>query len=103
MKKCSVHGDVALPAHHQTAKISQPGERALDFPPSFIAPQFPPVLQRRLCPILPMRTDQVNAPLGQPLPQGVGVTRLVINQPLGTLARTPSPLPWHSNGLQRRL
>jgi hypothetical protein len=100
MNERSTHGDVALPAHHQPTKISQPGKCALHLPPAFIAPQLPPVLERRLFPILPMGTDQVNAPLGQPLPQRVRVTRLVIDQPLRTLARTPSPWTRDRNGLQ---
>jgi hypothetical protein len=103
MKERSVHGDVVLPAHHQAAKISQPGKCPLHLPPPFIAPQLASILQWRFCTVLAMRTDQIDATACQALPQGVGITRLVINEPHRTLARTPPTAAGHRNRLQRRL
>jgi hypothetical protein len=103
MEERSVHRDVALPAHHQATKISQPGEGSCHFPAPLIAPQLPTVLQGRFRAVLAMRTKQVNASLGQTLAQWVRVTGLVINQPRGALAGPSTALPWHSNRLQRRL
>jgi hypothetical protein len=38
-----------------------------------------------------MRVDQVNAPLGQPFPQRIRVTSLVIHQPFGRCRGRPRP------------
>ena len=90
MKERSVHRDMALTAYDQAAKIPPPDERALDFPPPFIAPQLPSILPRWFRAVFAMGTDQLNATPCQALPHLVGVTCLVIDQPLGTLARTPA-------------
>jgi hypothetical protein len=101
MKERSVHRDVVLPAHHQAAKISKPGKRPLNLPPPFIAPPLPPVLHRRFLAILSMRTNR--PPSGHTRAQRLRIAGFVIDQPLGSLPRPPSPLPRHRDGFQRRL
>jgi hypothetical protein len=103
MKERSVHRYMALPAHHQAAKIAQPGTRPLHLPPALIAPQFSPVLHGRLRAVLAMRTHQIDASSGHALAQCVRITRLVVDEPFGALPRPSAPLTRHRHRLQRRL
>jgi hypothetical protein len=103
MKEGTVHPDIALPAHHQTAKISAPGKRPFHLPAALIAPQFSPVLQWRLLAVLAMRTDQIAPAFGQALMQSIRIACLVINEPLWFFAEAATTIAGHSNRLKRRL
>jgi hypothetical protein len=67
-----------------------------------IAPQLPPVLHRRSLAILPMRTDQIDAPAGQALLQRVRITNFTISQPLGALAGRCRPATTARAACERR-
>jgi hypothetical protein len=89
MKEARVGCDEPLIAHHQTAEMAEPRERALDNPPPAIAPQFPAVLMRRMR-VIPSRGDDgLNAPSGQPGTQGVAVIAPIGDQTLGPLPGPP--------------
>ena len=79
---------LALIAHHQTAEVLQPGIRALDNPPPFVASQLAPILMRRHLVILTLRDDWLNLSLHQQQPRRVTVIGPVANQPL-RLMRSP--------------
>jgi hypothetical protein len=59
MKKRWIDRDQPIPAHRQSARITQSSESALDPPPSTIAPQLSAVLQPGFFPITTMRTNQL--------------------------------------------
>src|SRR5437763_6834561 len=103
MKERSVHSDMAFPAHHQAAKISQPGEYPLHLPPTFIASQLAAVLQRRALAVGTMRTDQLDPSLGQALAQRIRVTGFIIAEACRPFTRTPTTTAGHRDGLQRWL
>jgi hypothetical protein len=54
-----------FPSHQQTAIVSQPGESALDFPPSLATSQISPILRFWLFTIAPVWTNHVNTALLQ--------------------------------------
>jgi hypothetical protein len=103
MKERSVHRDMVLPAPHQTAKISQPRKGPRHLPPALITPQLPPILQRRPCTVVAVRTDQINASPGQALTQFVRIAGFVVDQPLGALPRTTATASGHRYRVQDRL
>ena len=100
MKEGAVYHNVVLPAHDQAAEISQPGEGALDFPPALVAPQLAAILQGGLHAIASMRANQLNAPLCQPLPQGIRVAGLIIDDALRVLPRPPRSAARDRHGVQ---
>jgi hypothetical protein len=59
MKKRWIDRDQAIPAHRQSARITQSSESALDPPASTIAPQLSAVLQPGFFPIRAMRKNQL--------------------------------------------
>ncbi len=73
MKERPVNGKRAVVAHHQSAEIPEPRDRAFHRPPPPIAPQRPAVLRRGLATIPAMRNDQLDAALGQLLAQRVAI------------------------------
>jgi hypothetical protein len=103
MKERLIHREMMLPAHDQAAKIATPSESALNFPPALVAPQLAAILQWRLHSVPAMGANQLNAPHGQPLPQGIRVASFVIDDPLRVLAWPPGAMAGHSNGVQGRL
>ena len=103
MKERSIHRDMVLPAHHQAAKISQPGQRPLDLPPPLIAPQLPSILQWRPLAVVARRTNQLTTPPRQALTQCVRIAGVVVEPPLGALPRTTATASGHGNRLQGRL
>ena len=102
MKERSIHRDMAFPAHHQAAEISQPCKRPLYLPPTLIAPQLPSILQWRPRAVLAMRTNQLNTSPRQALTQFVRIAGFVVDQPLGSLPRTTATASGHGNRLQGR-
>jgi len=92
-----------LVAHDQAAEIAQPGEGALDFPATSISPQRSSILRGCSASVVPMRADQLDAPLLESVAQRVAVVRSVGDQPLG-LAPGPAPAgARHPHLLQRAL
>ena len=73
MKEASIGGDQSLIAHHQTAEMAKPRERALDNPPPAIPPQLPAVLMGRPPMIAAGRDNGLNPPASQAGPHGIAV------------------------------
>ena len=71
----------------QTSAPAQPGERALDDPTMAVAPEFPPVLMRRVRVVLRRRDDRIDPSLRQPCPQPVAVVAAIQNQAIGLRSR----------------
>jgi hypothetical protein len=104
MKESLVNGQRAIMAHHQSAEVAEPSERALHGPASFIAAQGPPILRSGLAAILAMRGDQLDAALRQLLPQRVAIVAPVSDEAKGLLPRPASPMPAsYPDRLKRRL
>jgi len=103
MEEGVIHRQRAFVSHHQAAEVAQPGEGALDFPATPIAPQRSSILRGRLAPVLAMRTDQMDAAAFESAAQRVAVVGPVGDEALG-LALGPAPSsPWHLNLGQRPL
>jgi len=102
VKESLIHFDVPVVTYDQAAVVAQPGEGAFDFPALAVAPQFPPIVERRLFAALPMRHNQQNASLVQSPTQPVAVVTPVGNDAQRTLSRSATPLR-HRNPPQRAL
>ncbi len=101
MKESAINSEAAIPANDQTAKITEPGEGALDFPPASVSAQLASVL--RLSPsVAPVRADQFDAAPFQALAQRVAVVALVGDDPQ-RLFPGPTAAARHGNLLQSRL
>lgn len=73
-----------LPSNAEPAVVVQPGDGAFDGPSSLVATQRPTVLGLVLGEsIRPMRRDELDAPFGERLVEGVAVVGLVTDDPLG--------------------
>lgn len=60
-------------AHEESAELTKPGVGAFDDPASFVAPEIPAVLVTPVLAVVAVRDDEVDAALGQPFSQRVGV------------------------------
>ena len=80
MEKRIIHPKRAVVAHNEPAEISQPGERAFDFPTVAIAAQWPAILGRGFAAVLAMGTDQFDAPGLQLFSQGIAVVGAIGNE-----------------------
>jgi hypothetical protein len=87
MKKGAIDSNQAVPTHHQTPEIAQPGKGPLDFPASTISAQLPAVLELGLGSITAVRTNQVDTMFLQPLAQRITVISLVGDQPFHAFTR----------------
>ena len=101
MEKGRIHLDFVFIAHHQSAVISQPRERALYLPAFAIAPQLPSILERRTPPVLPMRTNQLAASPLQFPPRQVAVVTFVGDNPRQATPRPSASPARHPHGRQR--
>ncbi len=63
--------------NQQSAELTQPRVGALDDPASFVSPEFPSVLVISFLIVFPVRNDEVDTALGQPLAQRIGVISAV--------------------------
>ena len=103
MDKRSKHRTFPLIAGAQSTEATQPTDRALNAVAPFVSPEFAPILSLGFFPILAMRTDQVNPPFRQAIPQGIRVSGSIINQSWESTARTPRAATRHRNLRQQRL
>src|SRR6202167_2905952 len=87
MEEGSVHGDLMIIAHEQSAKVAQPGEGAFDLPARAVAAQSAPVVERGFAPSPAMRTDEQDAALEQPPAQGIAVVSAVGDDAQWSLVR----------------
>ena len=74
-------------ANQQPAELAEPCVGAFDDPASLIAPELPAVFVFSLLVVVSVRDDEVDAALGQPLPERVGVVGAVGDHALGLLPR----------------
>jgi hypothetical protein len=79
--------------HYESAKVTQPCERAPDCPAPFVAPQDAPILRRRAMAVRAMRCGQEDAPPLQRLAQPVAVVAFDGNHPQRFLTGTASAMP----------
>jgi hypothetical protein len=77
-------GEVVLP-DEESLVVPRPGERPFDLPAVAVTAELAAVLRRRPFAMRAMRTNQFDSLLDQSLPQGIGVGRLVVDQPRRTL------------------
>ena len=75
-------------SNEESAELTEPGVGALDDPASFVAPEFPAVFMLSLLVVLPVRHDEVDASLGQPFSQRIGVIGAVGDDAFGLLPGT---------------
>lgn len=83
----------------QASKPAQPRIGSLDDPPAFVPPQFTSVLVAPLFVVLPVRHNQFNATLLEPLAQRVGIVATVGYDALRLLPR--ADLSAWGRGLRR--
>src|SRR5262245_3276862 len=75
---------MTFPTYQQASEVLQPCEEPLDFPPTFVTPEFSPVLAMRSCAITTVRGDQLDSVvLGKPIHHRVAVIPLIANQSFG--------------------
>lgn len=75
-------------AHQQSAELTEPGIGALDDPAPFVSSEFATILVLSQLIVVPVGHDQLDAALGEPLAQRVGVVGAVGDYALGLLPRT---------------
>ncbi len=93
MEERPIDGQRTIIAHHQSAVVAQPSKGALDDPASPVAAQGATVLLGGPDAVQPRRGDQLHAPPGQPLSQGVAVVAAVGNHALRLLPETARLMP----------
>ena len=71
---------MTFPTHQQASEVLQPCEKPLDFPPSFVAPEFSAVLAMGTRAIAAVRCNQLDSLPGQLIVQRIAVIPLVGNQ-----------------------
>jgi hypothetical protein len=99
MKKARINSKQALITDYQPAKIAQPGEGALDFPPMLVTLFH---FGRRLFvfPISAVRHQEANSLACQAGPQFVRIISLIADKALGSALWAPSTLARDFDSLQ---
>src|SRR5271166_6467646 len=77
-----------LMTNQQPAKLAEPGVSSFHDPAALITPQFAPILVAPFLIVLPVRRNQFNASLLQPLTQRVRIVAAVGDHPFRFLSRT---------------
>ncbi len=95
------HLDFMFVSNNHSPEISDPGDRAFDFPASTVSSELPSILQR-IDPSTLVWTDQVNTTSLQPSPQRIGVGGFIVDQSLRVFAWTTSTASWYGNAIQSR-
>ena len=89
-----IHSNIAIPADHQSAIISEPGESSLNFPAAFITSQLATIMVLLLLIVAPIGANQFNASRSQTLSKRVAVITFVSNQQLRPFSWTTSAISW---------
>jgi hypothetical protein len=101
MKERTINNDITVPADHQSAIISEPGESSLNFPTAFITSQLSAIIVFLLFVITPIRANQLNATPPEFPSQRVTVISLVSDQTPGLFLRSALGLSGHIDIFQR--
>ena len=91
MKERLINGCGAFPAHNQATEVAEPSDGALHDPTMAVAAQRTTVLRGWPDATASVRSNQLDAPTAESLPQRIAVIGLVANHPRGLLARSPRP------------
>jgi hypothetical protein len=83
----SIGGEEVLMANQESAELTEPGVGAFDDPASFVTPEFSAVLVAPELAVLAVGNDEVDASLGQPFAQRIGVVGAVGDHPFRLLPR----------------
>src|SRR3989475_6539810 len=92
MKERPVDRERAVIAHHQAAKVSEPGVGAFDDPTALVPPQRSTILCRGFLAVRAMRRDQFDSAPRQPLAQRIAVVGFVGDHPHRLLPGTPGTM-----------
>jgi hypothetical protein len=102
MEERVIHPDAPVVTHQKATEVAQPGNRPFDLPTPSVPPQLSPILPLGLGSLGPVRADQLDSTLFQPISQRIGVGGPVVNQPLGILPGPSSARSWNGHAGQRR-
>ena len=86
MEKSLIHSVVMFPTRDKASVISEPGNRAFDFPPAFVTPKRTAILGFWFPTIASMRDHKLNALFFKFTAKLVRIISFVTNQMLGFLA-----------------
>ncbi len=92
-------------SNQQSAELTKPCVGAFDDPAPFVPPEFPAVFVLSLLVILPVRNDEVDAALFEPLAQRIGVVGAVGDHALRFLPGTaigPGDFDFGERGFRKR-
>jgi hypothetical protein len=101
MKEHIIDSNITIPSDNEPAIISQPGKSSFDFPAAFVTSQFASVVIFLSFIVAPVRANQLDTSLSQPLTKRVAVVTLVGNQPPWFFSWMSSIFPCYSNVVQR--
>jgi len=101
MEEGSIHLDLMVIAHEQSAEVPQPGEGAFDFPALAVTTQGTAIVERGFAPASAVRTDEQDAALEQSPTQRVAVVTPVGNHAQRALLRTTPASTRHRDPGQR--
>lgn len=86
MEKSLIHSVIMFPTRDKTPVVSEPGNRAFNFPPAFVAPKRAAVLGFRFPAIASMRDHKLNALFFKFTTKFVRIISFVTNQMFGFFA-----------------
>src|SRR4051794_35895402 len=101
MQERSKHLGMPLITHDEPAEVLEPSDRAFDFPASAVTPKASTILGFDFL-VTAVGADQLYASSFESCSKRVAVSRSIVNQTLGILARAASSGPRHGDLLQRR-
>jgi hypothetical protein len=103
MKKCVIYNNIAIPTNNKSPGICKPRECPLNFIAAFVTPQFTAIMVSLFLVIIPVRANQLDAPIRQTFAERIAAVAFVGYQPFGILPRTASALARYGDGFERFL
>ena len=100
MEEGEEHLGRAIMAHQETTIGAQPGNRSLHDPASTVASKHSPVFEPADATVLPVGTDQLDAPQGEGAPERIAVVAAISDQTRGLRAGVSAASKGDGNGLQ---
>ncbi len=83
MEEGVVETGIEFVADDEAPEVVQPADGPFDLPTLAIAPEFPAILRPGANPLLTVGTDKFDLALGEAFPQGIAVSRIIVDQPRG--------------------